>query len=223
VGISENLEKIKEQIGNNNVKIIAVTKYASKEQILEVHKLGIHDFGESYVQKALTKISEQEELKDKINWHFIGRLQKNKVKFVVGKFNLIHSVDSVELTKLINNISNGKGVIQDILLQANISQDLSKAGFNPTDLLGDFDKLTKLPNVKIKGLMTIAPNTNDVKIIRDCFSNLKELKEEINKRHKLNLRELSMGMSNDYKIAIECGATIIRLGRAIFTDFKLIN
>lgn len=221
--IQENLAKITEQIGNNNVKIIAVTKYASKEQILEVHKLGIHDFGESYVQKALTKISEQEELKDKINWHFIGRLQKNKVKFVIGKFNLIHSVDSVELTELINNISNRKEVIQDILLQANVSQDLSKAGFNPTDLLSNFDKLSKLPNIKIKGLMTIAPNTNDVKIIRKCFLNLKELKEEINKEHNLNLRELSMGMSNDYKIAIECGATIIRLGRAIFTDFKLIN
>ena len=217
VGVTENLKKIKEQIGNNSVKIIAVTKYASEEQIHEAYKSGILDFGESYVQDALLKMPIYENHKS-IQWHFIGRLQKNKVKYVVNRFYLIQSVDSIELAELINQTANKRGCIQNILLQANTSQEVSKGGFSPDELKKQFDKLTKLSNTKILGLMTIAPKTDDTSMIKNCFSMLKELKESISLKYMINLKELSMGMSADYKTAIACGSTMIRLGRAIFQN-----
>ena len=225
MGIKENLAKIKEQIGNNNVKIIAVTKYANDQQIKEAYNLGIKDFGESYVQNALEKISREENLQSLIQWHFIGRLQKNKVKYIIGKFNLIHSVDSIELAEIVNNSGNRKGVVQDILLQVNISQEATKAGFNSDDLKSSFERLIQLPNIKILGLTTIAPNTTDKGVLRSCFLKLSSLKEELNKNQmeKAKLKELSMGMSNDYVTAIECGSTMIRIGRAIFMEEQKIE
>ena len=222
--IKENLTKIKEQIGNNNVKIIAVTKYANQEQVLEAYKLGISDFGESYVQDAVGKIEkfssqhvfESQEFKNPIKWHFIGRLQKNKVKHVVGNFCLIHSIDSVELVNLTNQIAERKGVIQDILLQANISGELSKAGFSVDDLKKSFSKINELSNIRILGLMTIAPNISNELTIQNHFEQLFSLKDELNNKNMTNLKELSMGMTNDYKIAIKCGSTMLRIGRALF-------
>lgn len=221
MGIKENLNKIKEQIGSNEVKIIAVTKYANQELISEALKLGIFDFGESYIQDALEKTSQwfpEETTKKLINWHFIGRLQKNKVKTAVGRFCLIHSVDSIELAELINKIANQRGLRQDILLQVNITQDASKTGFSIDELKSNFDKLLNFQTIKIKGLMTIAPHTEDKEITRDCFLNLHYLKNHINDNHDAQLKELSMGMSNDYMEAIDCGATMVRIGRAIFKD-----
>lgn len=223
LSVKENLEKIKEQIGNNRVKIIAVTKYADEEQIFEAYKLGIHDFGESYVQDGLEKISKKfqdEQFKKLVNWHFIGRLQKNKVKHVVGNFKLIHSVDSIELAYLINKIALGKKLIQDILLQVNISQEATKSGFSSSELKSLFGEIIILPNIKILGVMTIAPKTNDEGTIRDCFLGLASLKDEINKTHRTSLSELSMGMTNDYKIALKCGATMIRIGKGIFKGME---
>ncbi len=219
--IKENLIKIKEQIDNLNVKIIAVTKYANQEQIFEAYNLGIRDFGESYLQDAIEKISRKsqyEDPKDLINWHFIGRLQKNKVKQVVGKFYLIHSVDSLELAELISKVADGNKLIQDILLQVNISREETKTGFTREYLKDSFGKLIKLPNIRIKGLMTIAPKTDDKNLIRECFSSLSNLKEELNRNLMTDIRELSMGMSNDYKTAVECGTTMLRIGRGLF-DF----
>lgn len=219
MGIKQNLAKIKEQIGNNSVKIIAVTKYATEEQISEAYKLGIRDFGESYFQDALEKISQrqqEEKVESQIQWHFIGRLQKNKAKHVVGKFALIHSVDSVELAELISKTAFNKGLVQDILLQVNISQEPTKGGFKPEELNEHFAKLIKLPNVKTLGFMTIAPKTEDKALIKNCFLKLRGLKEELSKAHMVNLKELSMGMTNDYVIAIDCGATMIRIGRGLF-------
>ena len=219
MGIKENLIQIKEQIGNLNVKIIAVTKYANQEQIFEAYNLGIRDFGESYLQDAIEKISKKfqyEDPKDLINWHFIGRLQKNKIKQIVGKFCLIHSVDSLELAELINKIANDKGLVQDVLLQINISGEKTKAGFNLKELKDLFGRLIKLPDIRIKGLMTIAPKTDNKNLIRECFLNLSNLKEELNKNFMTDIREISMGMSNDYKIAVECGATMLRIGKGLF-------
>lgn len=221
MGIEENLNKIKEQIGNNKVKIIAVTKYAKWQQITEAYRLGIRDFGESYTKDAAEKLSlksQFENLNDLIKWHFIGRLQKNKVKHVVDKFYLIHSVDSVELAELINKLANQKEIIQNILLQVNISQEAQKGGFCRDDLKSNFQKLLKLSNIKIQGLMAIALKTEDKKTIKDSFLSLYNLKNELNKEHKTNLQELSMGMSNDYLTAIECGSTMLRLGRVIFSE-----
>ena len=219
MSIKENLETIKEQLGNNNVKIIAVTKYANQEQIFEAYHLGIRDFGESYLQDAIEKISEKdryENPKDLINWHFIGRLQKNKVKQTVGKFCLIHSVDSLELAELINRVANGNGLVQDILLQVNISREKTKAGFSQEDLKGSFGELIKLPNIRIKGLMTIAPKTDEKDLVRNCFLDLSNLKKELNKNFMTSIKELSMGMTSDYKIAVECGATMLRIGKGLF-------
>ena len=221
MSIKENLIKIKEQIGNINVKIIAVTKYANQEQIFEAYNLGIRNFGESYLQDAIEKISRKsqyENPKDLINWHFIGRLQKNKVKQVVGKFYLIHSVDSLELAELINRVANGNGLVQDILLQVNISEEETKAGFSQEDLKDVFGNLIKLPNIRIKGLMTIAPKTDDKNLIKECFLSLSKLKEELNKNFMTDVKELSMGMTGDYKTAVKCGATMLRIGKGLFQD-----
>ena len=215
MGVKENLSFIKEQIGNNNVKIIAVTKYATSSQLLEAHSEGISDFGESYVQDALKKF-EVLNFDISVKWHFIGRLQKNKVKFLIPNFYLIHSVDSTELASVINKKASENKITQNILLQVNIQEEPTKAGFKRKELVSSFEKLAELSSIKILGLMTIAPNTNEEKIIRECFQELAKLKEEINTNHRANLKELSMGMTNDYKIAIECGATMVRIGRAIF-------
>lgn len=225
MGIKENLTKIKEQIGSNKVKIIAVTKYASPQQIFEAYNLGIIDFGESYVQDALEKISKkyhEEEFKKTIQWHLVGRLQKNKVKYVIGKFFLIHSVDSFELAELINKTADKKEIIQDILLQVNISQEAEKAGFSKGNLKNDFSKLFKLKNITIKGLMTIAPKTENKDIIKECFLELHDLRDELNTKfeEQIDLSELSMGMSNDYLEAVQYGATMVRIGKALFTEEK---
>lgn len=214
--IEENLKKIKEQMGNNNVEIIAATKYASDEELLKVHACGIHDFGESYVQDAIKRINRLIKTENQIRWHLIGRLQKNKVKYTVGNFYLIHSVDSVQLAELINLVARKKDIKQKILLQVNILKDPSKAGFSSEEIEKTFGKLIGLPNVEIIGLMTIAPYTNDKSILRTCFFGLANLKEILNKKYMTNIQELSMGMTNDYQIAISHGATMIRLGRAIF-------
>ena len=221
MGIKENLTKIKEQLGSNKVKIIAVTKYANQNQISEAFKLGIKDFGESYVQDAIKKIAlKQQDVNPAglINWHLIGRLQKNKVKFVVGNFSLIHSVDSLELAKVIDKTASQRNIIQEVLLQVNISQEAEKTGFSKSKLKDSYKDLLKLSNIKFQGLMTIAPKTDDKKIIRDCFWDLKNLMNEVNKEYRSDLKELSMGMSNDYLTAIECGSTMVRIGRAIFKN-----
>ena len=223
MGIKENLNKIKEQIGSNKVKIIAVTKYATQQQIFEAYNLGICNFGESYIQNALEKISQEyhnKDLIDPIKWHLIGRLQKNKVIYVVGKFCLIHSVDSIELAELINKTANKKEIKQDILLQVNISQEEQKTGFSKIELKNNFEKLLNLINIKLQGLMTIAPKTEDKESIKECFLQLCDLKNELNKQYssEISLNELSMGMSNDYLTAVECGSTMVRIGRALFKD-----
>lgn len=216
MGIKENLKQIKEQIGNNKVKIIAVTKYASDKQVVEAYKAGLHNFGESYVQNAIIRIKNLFPPDNQIEWHLIGRLQKNKAKYVVGNFCLVHSVDSLELAEAINKVASKKGLVQNVLLQVNIAKDPSKAGFSPDEILNIFGEIIKLPNIKILGFTTIAPQTGDVEQIKNCFTGLVELKDRLNKIYSTNMQELSMGMSNDYKIAIQCGATIIRIGRAIF-------
>lgn len=224
VGIKENLTKIKEQIRNNNVKIIAVTKYASDEQIVEAYNLGIRDFAESYAQDATSRISKLASLKiqDSINWHFIGRLQSNKVKKIVGKFCLIHSVDSLELAKIINNTAYKAEVVQDILFQVNILNEETKAGFKEEEVISLFKwpELNKLVNIKIKGLMTIAPKTDDQSIIKKCFMRLSNLKSELENKYMIKLNELSMGMSNDYLQAVHCGSTMVRIGRRLFQSNK---
>lgn len=193
------------EIVKEGVTIVAVSKYATVEQIQNVYDQGYRHFGESRVQEALIK---QKQLPQDIQWHFIGRLQTNKVNQVVGNFCLIHSVHSLELAQLINKKSQEKGIVSNILLQVNTSGEITKQGFTPEELKNT--SFQHLSHVQVQGLMTMAPLTGDESVIRSCFSLLRKMKEEFRLEH------LSMGMSQDYHIAIEEGATYLRIGSKIF-------
>lgn len=185
-----------------SVKIVCVTKEHAWNECTFLYNEGARQFGENKVQEAIPKM---EEAPKDIDWHFIGNLQKNKVNKVVGQFSLIHSVDTFELAEKISQTAIHP---QPILLQINI---MHKHGFTPNDLREKFPRLQALKGIDIQGLMTMAPDTDDFTLIRNVFSEAYKLKEE------LRLKELSMGMSHDYPIAIEEGATMIRVGTLLFT------
>jgi pyridoxal phosphate enzyme (YggS family) len=199
----------------SEITLIAVSKGHSQEKISSVYKKGCRDFGESRTQEALEKIPS---LPLDVHWHFIGPLQKNKVNKIVGKFTLIHSVDSLELAQKISKSSLEKGLVTPVLLQVNISGESKKHGLNGESWLDNFEVLQSLSGISLEGLMTIAPFVQDEKIIRHCFSGLRKWRDIFaaitGKPYQLS--QLSMGMSHDYKIAIEEGATILRIGTAIF-------
>jgi len=198
-----------------NVKLIAVSKYFATDAIIEAKNLGLTDFGENRAQELTLKF---EKIGNAVNWHFIGTLQKNKVKYVVAAADLIHSVDSIELTEEINRRAEKTGKVQKILLEVKTSEEENKSGIKTeTEILCLAKKCSELSNIKLIGLMTMAPLTDDVKIIRKSFRDLCNLKLRIN-NIGYNLTELSMGMTSDFQIAIEEGATMIRIGSAIFGD-----
>lgn len=214
--IEQNLNSILQEIEHQaracgrkseDIKLVVVTKNTPENEILKVYERGFHDFGES---RVLETVEKRLSLPQDINWHLIGRLQKNKVAKAVGAFALIHSVDSFELAKKISEISVEKNVVSSILLQVNTSGEVQKAGFTIEVFKEQFAALNQLQNIKINGLMTMAPKTMNEAIIRSCFRDLRLLKEEF------GLQVLSMGMSNDYKIAISEGSTLLRIGSAIF-------
>jgi pyridoxal phosphate enzyme (YggS family) len=195
---SSDLQKLIETI-EPQARLVAVTKGHSWDECQPLYREGIRDFGENRLQEALPKM---EEAPVDARWHFIGTLQKNKVNKVAGRFALIHSVDSFELAEKIS-----KTAPQDILLQVNIRH---RHGFTPDELRKSFEALRALPNLSIQGLMTMAPDTEDTAIIRDTFRTLRKLRDE------LGLKELSMGMSHDWQIALEEGATLLRIGTLLF-------
>jgi pyridoxal phosphate enzyme (YggS family) len=217
MSVSHNLARIKETLGNRPITLVAVSKNASIEQIEEAFQSGVTEFGENRVQDALSKrklISH--EMSEKINWHFIGHLQTNKVKNVVGNFALIHSVDSFNLANEISKQAQKNSVTQPILLQVKLHRDDNKGGFTPEEIKKSFKQILSLPNISIEGLMTMAPFESDTQIWRQCFNGLKALRDELESTYGLALKELSMGMSQDYQEALACGSTMIRLGQAIF-------
>lgn len=215
--MAANLAKVREAIDDQAVRLIAVTKHATNAQIEEAFSLGVSEFGESRVQDALKK---RDELPPHValnsNWHFIGHLQSNKVKQAVGNFALIHSVDSLSLAEEVSRIACQKGTTQSILLQVKILPDDSKSGFTKEELCKNLSTILALPSIKVEGLMTITPLTNDVKLWHESFSGLSSLRDQLNRDFGISLKELSMGMSDDWREAIICGSTMIRLGRAIF-------
>jgi pyridoxal phosphate enzyme (YggS family) len=217
MSVADNLARIKETIGHRPIKLVAVTKTAKPSQIEEAFAFGVTEFGENRLQDAVNK---QEKLPPDLvsssNWHFIGHLQTNKVRQAVGRFSLIQSVDSLHLAQEISKVAARQGTDQRILLQVKMADDPAKFGFSPTQLQADFVEILKLPNLKIDGLMTITPLTEDKEVWQQCFIGLKQLREDLEKTHGVSLRELSMGMSSDWQEAITCGATMVRLGRAIF-------
>ena len=205
--IKDNINNILQELQNS--KLIAVSKTKPVEDILEAYEAGIRDFGENHVQEILEKYNK---LPKDIRWHMIGHLQTNKVKDIIGKVYLIHSVDSIKLAKEINKQANKKNIIVNVLIELNIANEDSKYGFKVEEIDTAIKEITLLDNIKVLGLMCVAPYTIRPEDNRKYFKLMKQLKD------KYNLEILSMGMSNDYKIALEEGSTYIRVGTKIFGE-----
>jgi PLP dependent protein len=217
MSVASNLARIREVLGSAPVTLIAVTKNVGIERLAEAFDLGVTEFGENRVQDALDKQQNvPPRMADKIHWHLIGHLQTNKVKKVVGRFSLIHSVDSLHLAQEISFESAKRQLRQPVLLQVKVVEDPSKSGFSPESLRSQFNTLRALPGLDIRGLMTMAPLIDDTQVWNDSFGGLRALRDELEKAHGVRLSELSMGMTQDWQEAIKCGSTMIRLGRAVF-------
>ena len=215
MSIKDNIDNLKKDMKDYDAMLLAVTKTHGIDKIMEVYNYGLRDFGENKVQELLDK---KGKLPDDINWHLIGHLQTNKVNKIVGEVRLIHSVDSLKILKKINNRAKKLSIVQDCLLQINISKEESKSGFYEEDIEEIINQAKELENVKIRGLMTMAPNTEDVSVIRSCFKGLKKIFDNLSNLsyNNIEMEYLSMGMTHDYKIALEEGANIIRVGSKIF-------
>ena len=223
--ISKNLKYLKQSIVKaakrvgrdpSEIKLLAVTKEQSNVIVTEAIQAGMTLLGENKVQEASGKIEVLG--RNGLEWHFIGRLQKNKVKFIFDLFDLIHSVDSFSLAEAIHKKALKIGSCMPILLQINISGEKSKLGINPLNLPEEIKKIAKLEGVKVCGLMTIPPFNSNPENSRSYYVRLRELRDTCSNLNipRINLNELSMGMSNDYEVAIEEGATMVRVGTGLF-------
>lgn len=211
---------IKKPYEDSSVLLLAVTKQKPISAIVEAKEAGITDIGENKVQELVSKMNELGD--NYINYHQIGYLQTNKVKYIVGRVKLIHSVDRTALLNKINDRAKQLNLIQDVLIQINIAKEDSKSGIYIEDLEKLLNLADKMENIRVKGLMVIAPFFEDPELTRPIFTKAKEIFEDIKNIHYNNIRMeyLSMGMSHDYKIAIECGANIVRVGSTIFGNRK---
>ncbi|HAE61135.1 MAG TPA: YggS family pyridoxal phosphate-dependent enzyme [Eubacteriaceae bacterium] len=214
--IKNNIEKIRSKLPYE-VILVGVTKNRSIAEIEAVIKSGVMDLGENRVQEFKEKY---EHLPKGIKWHLIGHLQKNKVKYVVGKVFLIHSVDSVDLAKALDRESNKKQVVTDILIQINVSKEESKYGLDPEDLPEALKEISTLENIRVKGLMTIAPNTENIDVLKDIFATTRaiydKIKENVKEYANVEMTYLSMGMTNDFELAVEAGSNMVRIGSGLF-------
>lgn len=223
--IKENLYEINKRIkasaekaGRNydDIKLIAVTKTVDTDRVEEAIEAGIESAGENKPQELSRKY---EILGDAVKWHQIGTLQKNKVKYIIDKACMIHSIESISLAEEINKRAQAKDIKMDCLVQVNISGEESKHGVSPEEAMSIIKYISEnCQYVKIKGLMTMAPFDASEEEIRRVFRGLKELSEKIDNENieNVEMKELSMGMTNDFEIAIEEGATMVRIGTAIF-------
>jgi pyridoxal phosphate enzyme (YggS family) len=219
MSVAQNIARFRESVGANPVTLVAVTKTATIDQIEEAFSNGITEFGENKVQTALAKKQElASRTKTESRWHFIGHLQTNKVKQVVGNFSLIHSVDSVRLAMSLAKAAQEKGLVQQALLQVKMVEDPSKFGFSPAELKDAFAEIIGLDGLSVRGLMTITPLESSRETWLKCFNGLRSLRDELAQKHGVELKELSMGMSDDWHEAVACGSTMVRLGRAIFSN-----
>ncbi len=222
IKLRENLAEIQSRIAEaafrsgrkaEEITFVAVTKTVDAKMIELLANLGIQHLGENRVQDAMIKSQVLSKLS--LNWHLIGHLQKNKVKNCLKIFHWIHSVDSSELAREISQKATSK---IPILLEVNISGEISKQGFSAVALEQELEQILQFPNICVQGLMTMAPLNATKDICRKCFSGLRELGQKFNRQYhgSLQLQHLSMGMSQDYEVAIEEGATMVRIGSAIF-------
>lgn len=222
--VTENLRIVEEKIQNackrsgrkrEDVTLIAVSKTKPAAMIQEAYDAGIRVFGENKVQELTEKY---DELPSDIQWHMIGHLQRNKVKYIVDKAALIHSVDSLRLLETIDREAAKKQMTAKVLLEVNMAKEDTKFGLMPEEVMEFIDKVTEFKNVSVEGLMTIAPNTDDPEKNRQFFSALRKLSVDIADKNidNIHMGVLSMGMTNDYEVAIEEGATMVRVGTGIF-------
>ncbi len=218
--VNEVLEDIKKYSKNpEKVKLVAVTKYPNvgRPELEELMENGILNFGENRVQVLEAKRELMDDVKDKIHWNFIGNLQKNKVKYIIDYVCMIHSVNKLSLAQEIDKRAAACGRKIDVLIEINLSGEDSKEGYDLDEFYKELPEIIKLENINIKGLMTMAPNVTDEDKIRASFRKLREIKDEFNEKYfNGQLTELSMGMSHDYKIALEEGSTIIRIGTKLY-------
>ena len=217
-------EEIENLLAQNNRKptsldVVAVTKGFSPEIIEQAHDEGFQIVGENRVGEALKKEKQvASECSEQLQWHFIGHLQSNKVRKIIGFFDLLHSVDRMSLVNELEKRLQRENVEQDILVQVNVSGEESKYGVRPEGCKKLVEEILKRDSLNLYGLMTMAPLTDNETIIRETFKECRLLRNHLEDRFSIPLPELSMGMTNDYPIAIEEGATFIRLGRALFGE-----
>ena len=222
--LKENLENVEQKIqaacersGRNRseVTLIAVSKTKPAEMVQEAYDLGIRLFGENKVQEIMDK---SEVLPADIHWHMIGHLQRNKVKYIVDKVAMIHSVDSLRLAETIEKEAEKKDVVVPILIEVNVAQEESKFGLKPEEVLPFIEQIASFPHIQIKGLMTIAPYVENAEENREIFRELKKLSVDIAAKNinNVTMSVLSMGMTGDYMVAVQEGATMVRVGTGIF-------
>ena len=229
INIEANLNRVRDEIaqaakvsGRNvtDVELVAVTKTHPAEVVREAIGAGQLLFGESKVQEARAKIPL---LPSHLRWHFIGHLQKNKIRHALPLFEMIHSVDSLGLAQAIDRIAQEDGLHLRILLEVNVAGEGSKFGFKATTLRAKLESLLLLSRLSIEGLMCIPPLAEEVEASRKYFVELRELRDAIEKEFQVKLPQLSMGMTNDYSVAVEEGATLVRVGTAIFGERRRRN
>ena len=217
--VEKNIEQACKNAGRSRdeVTLIAVSKTKPVEMLQEIYDENIRDFGENKVQELCSKM---EQLPSDIRWHMIGNLQRNKVKYIVGKVELIHSVDTYRLAEEINIQAKKQNVIVPILVEVNIAHEESKFGISAEDAILLVEEISKLENIRIKGLMTIAPYVENPEDNRLYFRKIKQLSVDITNKNIDNvfMEILSMGMTGDYMVAIEEGATMVRVGTGIFGE-----
>ena len=224
MSIQENLNEIKANIAAScekagrkaeDVTILAVTKTIDADRINEAVSLGLRDLGENRVQELMSKY---EDIKGDVRWHIIGHLQKNKVKYIADKVCMIHSVESYSLMEEIEKQCSKIDKIMDILIEVNVSGEESKTGIKPTEVLDYVTKAASYPHIRVKGLMTMAPFDAENDELHQIFSKLYEISVDISskKLDNVSMEHLSMGMTNDYPIAVEENSTIVRVGTGLF-------
>lgn len=226
MSIKDNLNDVMDRISDaayrcgrdiDEIDIVAVTKNVDAYTIIESVDLGINHIGENRAQEFKEKY---DIIKKPVKWHFIGTLQTNKVKYVIDKVDLIHSLDRLSLAKELDKRGKRIDRVIPVLVQINISKESTKSGIHEEDLFKFMDTIAGFEFIKVKGFMTIAPNTSDSKEVGSCFSRLRRLSDSVKKQGYENteIQYLSMGMTNDFEIAIQEGANMLRIGRAIFGD-----
>jgi PLP dependent protein len=222
--IAENLERVREQIAQaaaksgrsaDDVELVAITKTHPAEKVREAYEAGQSLFGESRVQEARVKIPE---LPSSLRWHFVGHLQKNKIRHALPLFEMIHSVDSLALAQDMDRVAEEEGLRPRMLLEVNVAGEGSKFGFSSDKLREQMEQLLALPRLSILGLMTIPPLTPEPEASQRYFVQLRDLRDRLQTEFHVDLAQLSMGMTNDFPIAVEEGATLVRVGTAIFGE-----